>query len=114
FGNIVNTLFLDGKANLWIATDQGLSVYRPQDDSFEQVTLKDEIGKPYFIDIYALLIPESGKLLVLSNENLYVFEKDNSPNGFQFMATESNSFHIRGGRDMIEDPNGNIWIATES
>ncbi len=112
-GNIGNQLVVDSAGRLWETTDLGLNFYDDSVDAFQQIQLKGLDGVSYFTDVYDVEVTVNNDLLILSNENIYLFTEPMDFATFNFVATENNFVKLAGGRDLFVDSDQVIWVATD-
>lgn len=113
-GNTVSEIYEDCENRLWIGTESGISVYDLNLDSFEHISIFNNYGYIFRVDVYSIFEDSEDDLIILSNENLFIFDSliDNDTS-YGFLSTSENTFAVKGGRAVIEDNNGILWIATE-
>lgn len=112
--NNVRDLFLDSKGYLWIGTTQGISILNTADDTIvdysyilENSNLNDTYVSSIYEDsegnYYIGLFLEGGLIKIDANNNNHTL--------YKFTENE-NSISSNSIRDIMEDKEGNIWIAT--
>lgn len=76
--NFIKKLIIDSQDTLWVATRNGLAKYNPKTDNF--VTYNSSNSQLGSNEIFTIGLNTEGKLLVSTNENLYLY--DNEANAF--------------------------------
>lgn len=94
----------------WIGTSAGLNIYNPETNSFKKIYLEE--NPTLDNNIIALLHDRQDKIWIGTKGGLYVYEQE------QFhevpLQLDTNvPFHPIEIRDIKEDDQGAIWIATE-
>lgn len=109
-GNYVNHLSLDSGKRLWICTSNGLSIYNPQKDNFENYINKDsDAGTNSFGSLISAFTDTRGWNWLCSSNGLIRFdpEKHTAAVIDKDSGLMSNSVHR-----MLEDQQGNLWVSS--
>src|SRR5690606_10127043 len=68
--NAINDIFKDGKGQIWITTENGLNLYRPETNDFERFNVKN--GFPSNV-VYSILEDDKARLWISSSNGLIRF-----------------------------------------
>ncbi len=71
--NMINSLFVDSRSRLWVGTQRGLAAYDQEFDIFKRVTTQE---KNTGLVITAMVEDIYGRLWVLGNDELFVFDEE--------------------------------------
>lgn len=107
FGNNIIAINEDKKGNIWIGTDDGgLNRYNTATQTFTHY-FNNESKKP---DLRIIFIDKKGRVWI-GQKGLYLF--DEGENTFKIFSEKANldTEFIKG---MVEDAEGNFWIATSN
>jgi signal transduction histidine kinase/ligand-binding sensor domain-containing protein/DNA-binding response OmpR family regulator len=109
-GNDISVLHIDAKNRLWAGTvGQGLFLYNPPDDSFEQIPL-NSASSPECTEIHALLEGEGNRLWIATEVGLYSYNTvSKQAKHYRQKSSRSGKNDIRA---MAEAPDGKIWLGT--
>ncbi len=114
--NYIYEVYADEKGDIWIGSDKNISKYLPETDSFLNYEIDfDGLNETDYLFYYAIDAIRPGpenKLWVGTSEGLVLFDTSTG-------KTEKFSYREYAGKDgynrirqMAEDSNGNLWLAT--
>jgi ligand-binding sensor domain-containing protein/signal transduction histidine kinase/DNA-binding response OmpR family regulator len=72
-GNGINTIFQDSKQRIWIATENGLNLYRSKTNDFKTYRVKDGFPSNVF---YSIIEGENGNLWISTSNGLVAFNPE--------------------------------------
>ncbi|MDA3894501.1 MAG: ATP-binding protein [Salinivirgaceae bacterium] len=115
-GDIISSLFIDSKNNLWICTDNGFSIYNYESSAF--INYKNDLIFPNTINNHATTCVYEDKLgifwLGTSEGGLIRFDRDKVVfKRFTNDKKGSNKNNLSFIHAITEDDDGNLWIATD-
>lgn len=103
-GNLIQNIYEDSKKNLWISTITGVAKYNRNNNNFDVINRK--------IQIKALIETKAGEYFAATMNGLKVF--DEKKNDFVDFQSSEKSAITDFCNDIVEDKNGNIWVASSS
>lgn len=116
--NTVKSLCEDDFGNLWIGTEKGLNVFFPETRKFYCYKHKPKNDNTIASDtIMKIRKSKSGRLIVAYMNSVDIIEilgKNGKIKSIEHLNTSNKSGILPGSKifDVLEDENGNIWIAT--
>ncbi|MEM8999519.1 MAG: two-component regulator propeller domain-containing protein [Bacteroidota bacterium] len=115
--NFVNALFQDKSGTIWIGTQGGgLDMFKPESASFDHH--KHERGNPNTLTqnhVIDIIEDEDYLWLGLNGRGIDRFDpKTKQFKNFRFELSQNPTINFRNNvtRDMYDDLNGNLWVAT--
>ncbi|MDO1514461.1 two-component regulator propeller domain-containing protein [Maribacter confluentis] len=110
--SIVNTLFLDSNNQIWVGTDEGLSIYNPTFDNFSRIQIINHKGKLKKSQVYSIGEDISGTIYV-GTPTHGLYQVDPSTFDIHMVQEESNG---KGSKSVINTlvplPNGDMLIGS--
>lgn len=104
-GNNVRCIYQDRDGQIWVGTDTGLALFRPDQGTFTKVT----DGKDHFDDnVYDILQTADGKLWVATDIGGVKIVNQGRYTDTQVRLSSLNT------RSLAEDEYGNIWVGNHS
>lgn len=107
-GNGCFAMFEDAEGKLWVATNNGVSIYNPRYERFDRLDMTDDTGRKVggtARDVFA--DPQGAMWVVVQEEGLFRLD---SLGGKSFFPIDYGSVcNLRGA---VADELGNMWIAT--
>ncbi len=74
-----NTVFIDTKDNLWVATPSAVSVFRKNDETFHHVLLESTTTNGYYVFDF---FESKGRILIHCNLGLFLVSESKNKDGF--------------------------------
>lgn len=109
--NVVWSVFFDREQNLWLGTDDGISLYQNNKD-YQTLTINALTGSHDGNQIISLLADSKGTLWLGGTNGLIKRER----NGKTLWYQQNNPQHPlphNKVRNIFEDADGDIWLATD-
>lgn len=116
-GNNIREIYSDRKKNIWIGTNAGLSLFYPETGKFQSVNTGlagnnvfsiSEIGDELWI------CSDLGGISILAPDSIAARDGNNPASCFRVLTPDNSDLSSPNVRKLIEDMNGNIWIANYS
>jgi signal transduction histidine kinase/ligand-binding sensor domain-containing protein/DNA-binding response OmpR family regulator len=108
----VLSILEDRKGNLWLGTwSEGLKQYNKQTNTYVS-HLNGEKGSPYVTHIRCLLPYDERRLLVGSDDGLYLFDLDDMSSRRLDVPLLSYSLSDQNVYSMLKDREGGVWIGS--
>lgn len=111
-GDRVNSIKILSDNSIWICSNTGLATYHKETNSFEAIAINpnDPNALPSGV-VYDLYESKSGELYVTcENENIFQFNRSNG-SFTPIKYTRDSELITNYNKQIIEDKNGNLWIA---
>jgi len=110
--NIVNTLYQDKKATIWIGTNEGLFKFYPENNTFK--SYKQEADNPDSLKDQVLSIFEdrTGTFWIGTADGVYLFDRQREIFTKFNLGNEIPEGYFRKVTCFFEDRDGIIWIGT--
>ncbi|HEY7772330.1 MAG TPA: two-component regulator propeller domain-containing protein [Marinagarivorans sp.] len=107
-------LLNDSNGDFWVATELGLSRYRPSTQQFERIQPINAItGKPYAIYLRSLFEDHLGNFWLGSDRGLFLYDRtNNSWQLFENNKSDRNSLSANFVKCIYEDSLKQLWIGT--
>lgn len=112
--NVINSLILDTRGDLWIATEHGLNRYRPQHDDFESFFHPNERNSNSSSDDIRTIFEDSrGSFWLGTRGGLISFDRDNYAYiRYPLRGVGNDSSNDEIVWSLHEDETGGLWVAT--
>jgi ligand-binding sensor domain-containing protein len=108
--NTIHCLFRDRNNNTWIGTNEGISVYRPQQQQFEQVFLPDIKEGKDALNIYDICQDAVGKIWIGTSKGIAIWDKDAKQTEFRKLQYKGLPLHIT---KFYSDKTGRFFVGTD-
>lgn len=111
--NYITSLQTDKQQNLWIGTDNGLNLFRAEDQSFHTYKHNENSNSIVHNDIREVMLSRDGKLWIGTQEGLSIFDPQQKTfNNFLHDPEQKGSISHNSIHSIYQDRNNSIWIGT--
>ena len=104
----INKLFIDSSGTLWICTSEGICIYNPEYDNFDQKVSSSNLKGLFGASVNVISEDRNGQIYVGYQSSL--FKYDQAKDSF-FCQLKLNQGDITA---LAFDTNNNVWIASAS
>ena len=108
--NTIHCLYRDRNSNIWIGTNDGISLYRPQQQQFEQVFLPDIKDGKDPLSIYDIYQDEDGKIWIGTSKGIALWDKMSKNFTFRKLQYKGIPLHVT---KFYGDKAGRFFIGTD-
>ena len=116
-GNSIHSFLIDNKKNLWIGTNEGISIYNPAQDNFIR-SLVDPVVDQKLADnhVLAMVQEEDGTIWVGTLGGLSKIISTNPIQYEHYKHTDSNASSLLNNevRALLIDKEKTLWVATSA
>lgn len=107
--NRINTILNDAKGQLYIATENGICIYQPDQDNFKRIAIKDNYNHSIGTEITNLLQTNNGSYWMLDEVGIAKLD-------LQTYTAEYIKFDIANSRPRLlyKDSADNLWVVFQN
>lgn len=111
--DVIHHIFIDNQKNIWVSTQNGLSLYSPSNQLFKRIEIEQKETGPFKKTPLTFLDDQNNLYVGLSNaEGLLVYHKDNNSQRFLRPPGLKPKEKVSILR-MRKQPDGGIWFTTQ-
>lgn len=112
--NDIKKLYLDSKSQLWVLTENGFDLYKPNDNTFIHHFHHSALGSLFNEDVFRDIVEGNpGEYWLATDAGLKMYD-DNNKSYTHYYNQENNPNSLNNNHlySLLKDADGNIWVAT--